>query len=244
MITAVSIPGAWKEDLFLSEMVKHPLDVHQATDAILVEHLSRRGRAFAGVGEPAAIAELLTEVSARGFVHGSMMRGTWDYLPETARTALELPVHEDWDWMDARSVAEVAGMEQVREVDRVAERSLIDHIRNRAIPDSYLSADTPDSRWFGWFDRTGAIRAVGGATGWSAGTWIRSAHLGSIGTEPGWQGRGIGSALTAGIAHIAVAEGASRVSLGVWAENRRAIALYQRLGFTTTHRIHSRRRAR
>jgi ribosomal protein S18 acetylase RimI-like enzyme len=45
-----------------------------------------------------------------------------------------------------------------------------------------------------------------------------ASYLSSIGTRPGWQGRGIG-------------EGDGWIYLGVFSENRRARALYERLGF-------------
>lgn len=243
MTTTSIIPEAWSQDAFLTEMVSHPLAAMTTDGAIVVEHRSRRGRAFVGVGEPAGVATLLERLDlSEPFAHGAMPRGAWDLVDPTTQAQFGLTGSEDWDWMDIEAVPQVPGMEQVRELDRVRERDVIERVRQLAIPDSYLSVDTGGSRWFGWADAAGQIRAIGGATGWNGTAWERSAHLGSIGTEPQWQGQGVGSALTAGITAIAVAEGATRVSLGVWADNARAIALYRRLGFTTSYTIHSRRR--
>lgn len=236
------IPAAWQADPFLMEMVEQPMSAVSNDAAIVVEDRARQGRAFLAAGVPSAIADLLQQVDRnRPFVGGSMMRGTWELLPAPVRRELDLPVGEDWNWMETTGAGHVPGMEHVRELDRVAERETIDRVRRTSIPHSYLSPDTAASRWFGIPGEGGLIRAIGGATGWDGTRWVRSAHLGSIGTEPGSQGRGIGAALTAGIASRAFAEGAPRVSLGVVRENARAIELYQRLGFRTTYKIHSRR---
>ena len=223
-------------------MVDEPLAVHETDEAIVVEHDSRRGMAFIGVGEPAGIAELLSGLDPYRFTRGTMIRGTWEFLSEAVRAGFAFAATEDWDWMDADFVPEAPGANQVRELDRVSERALIDPVRERAIPDSYLSVDTPGSRWFGWVDTSGDVRAIGGATGWDGERWNGAAHFGSIGTVPAFQGQGIGSALTSGMAQIAFREGATRVSLGVYAHNHRAIEIYRRLGFRTTYEINSRSR--
>lgn len=240
---AVTIPPAWSSHTFLTEMIDEPLAVHETDEAIVVEHESRRGMAFIGVGVPAGIAELLPRLDSSRFTRGSMIRGTWELLSEEVRAHFSFTATEDWDWMETTSVPEVPGTVQVRELDRTRDRTVIDSVRERAIPDSYLSVDTPDSRWFGWFDDDGRVRAIGGATGWNGSRWNGAAHFGSIGTEPAFQGRGIGSALTAGMARIAFNEGATRVSLGVYAGNVRAIEIYRRLGFRTMYEINSRSRA-
>jgi len=239
----VTIPPAWSSHTFLAEMVDEPLAIHETGEAIVVEQDSRRGMAFIGAGKPAAIAELLSGLDPRRFARGSMIRGTWELLSVDVRASFSFADSEDWDWMDADFVPEVPGSNRVRELDRVSERALIDSVRERAIPDSYLSVDTPGSRWFGWVDTSGEVRAIGGATGWDGERWKSAAHFGSIGTAPAFQGQGIGSALTAGMAQIAFREGATRVSLGVYAQNHRAIEIYRRLGFRTTYEINSRSRA-
>src|SRR5699024_9147220 len=129
------------------------------------------------------------------------------------------------------------------ELDPGRERGLIDRVRRLAIPDSFLDLDNPAARWFGWADDEGVIRGIGGALGSRERTWRNGAHFASIGTEPEWQGRGVGSALTSGMVEIAFTEGAREASLGVYVGNARAIEVYRRLGFTTRYQVHSRRRA-
>lgn len=243
MTTTREIPAPWSSDRFLTEMTGQVLTAHADAKGIVVVHRSSRGRAFVGVGEPRAIAGHLTHLADMPFVHGSMIRGTWEHLPADVRQELALPVAEDWDWLEIDYVPEVAGTETVRELDPVSDRAELLRVKDAAIPDSYLQVDSPGTRWFGWADEVGRIRAIGGATGWDGTRWPTGAHFGSIGTEPEWQGRGIGAALTTGMIAIAFAEGAERASLGVYPANIRAMALYRRLGFRLVYEIHSRRRA-
>ena len=76
----VTIPPAWSSHTFLAEMVDEPLAIHETGEAIVVEHNSRRGMAFIGVGKPTAIAELLSGLDPRRFIRGTMIRGTWELL--------------------------------------------------------------------------------------------------------------------------------------------------------------------
>lgn len=58
-----------------------------------------------------------------------------------------------------------------------------------------------------------------------------ASYLSSIGTRPGWQGRGLGTLITAACIRDSVAAGERHVYLGVREENVRARTLYERLGF-------------
>ena len=60
-----------------------------------------------------------------------------------------------------------------------------------------------------------------------------ASYLSSIGTRPAWRGRGFGSLITLALARDSVASGFDLVYLGVYADNIRAIRLYERLGFAT-----------
>lgn len=235
------IPPEWAGNRFLKEMLAEPVTVHLGATSIVVEHQTHRGLGFIGLGEPAEIATLLERTRPARFSFGHMARGTWQLLDPILREEFTLPQSEDWDWMDISHVPQVRGSERVREVDLTRERREIERVKAASIPDSFVTLDSPGVRWFGWEDSDGVLRAIGGAMGWDNGAWIDGAHFGSIGTESGWEGRGIGSALTAGMIRIAFAEGATRASLGVYVGNERAIRVYERLGFTTGFRVHSRR---
>ena len=60
-----------------------------------------------------------------------------------------------------------------------------------------------------------------------------ASYLSSIATRPAWRGRGLGSLITLALARDSMASGFDLVYLGVYADNRRAIRLYERLGFAT-----------
>jgi ribosomal protein S18 acetylase RimI-like enzyme len=60
-----------------------------------------------------------------------------------------------------------------------------------------------------------------------------ASYLSSIGTRPAWRGRGFGSLITLALTRDSVASGFDLVYLGVYADNTRAIRLYDRLGFAT-----------
>jgi ribosomal protein S18 acetylase RimI-like enzyme len=58
-----------------------------------------------------------------------------------------------------------------------------------------------------------------------------ASYLSSIGTRPGWQGRGLGAMVTAAACRDAAEDGDGWTYLGVFESNRRARTLYERLGF-------------
>ncbi|HEX7496575.1 MAG TPA: GNAT family N-acetyltransferase [Candidatus Limnocylindrales bacterium] len=60
-----------------------------------------------------------------------------------------------------------------------------------------------------------------------------ASYLSSIGTRPAWRGRGFGGLITLALARDSMASGSDLVYLGVYADNRRAIRLYEGLGFAT-----------
>ena len=73
-----------------------------------------------------------------------------------------------------------------------------------------------------------------GLAGYALATWRkggRAARLYSIAVDPLKAGRGVGRALLAGVETLAVEQGCEVLRLEVKEENRRAIALYERLGY-------------
>jgi ribosomal protein S18 acetylase RimI-like enzyme len=62
-------------------------------------------------------------------------------------------------------------------------------------------------------------------------TFDGASYLSSIGTRPGWRGRGFGAHITRVLVGDSRAEGVDLIYLGVYADNTAAIRLYQRLGF-------------
>lgn len=64
-------------------------------------------------------------------------------------------------------------------------------------------------------------------------TFDGATYLSSIGTRPGWQGRGLGTLVTVAAVQDGLAEGTGITYLGVFDDNVRARGLYERLGFVT-----------
>jgi len=62
-------------------------------------------------------------------------------------------------------------------------------------------------------------------------TFDGASYLSSIGTRPAWRGRGFGKLITVALARDSLELGIDLVYLGVYADNSRAIRLYDRLGF-------------
>lgn len=88
---------------------------------------------------------------------------------------------------------------------------------------------------------TGSVCLIARVAGVTAGaaelrvlTPRRCAHVGllSIGIHPDWKGQGLGRRLMVALIDHAAAHGLRRLELCVRADNPRAIALYESLGFT------------
>lgn len=62
-------------------------------------------------------------------------------------------------------------------------------------------------------------------------TFDGASYISSIGTRPSWRGRGFGEVITRALARDSIDAGLDLIYLGVYAENARAIRLYERLGF-------------
>jgi ribosomal protein S18 acetylase RimI-like enzyme len=67
-------------------------------------------------------------------------------------------------------------------------------------------------------------------------TFDGASYLSSIGTRPGWQGRGLGTLVTVAAIRDGLREASRLTYLGVFDDNVRARALYERLGFATLGR--------
>lgn len=84
--------------------------------------------------------------------------------------------------------------------------------------------------WLGVRDPVGQLRAVGGMERLATG----APHLTGIVTGAGERGRGLGRLVTTALTRRAVATWGV-CTLGVYADNTAAIALYRRVGFRTAH---------
>lgn len=180
-----------------------------------------------GVGQPEQLAQLLDKLKldARFFM---MPRGTWEY-PSFDRSNYGDPSH--WDLLLTDHIKQGVTPPHfggdIVEFDE-AEHDEVSQFQTEVYPHGRLRVDEPDTRWFG-LRFEGKIDCVIGASGW---TTRECVHLGSFATRPSARGRGIGTAVMAHVSEHAI-KALGAVSLGVYRENRAAIALYHRLGFRT-----------
>ena len=103
----------------------------------------------------------------------------------------------------------------------------------------WLATATQVVRYMGLRGTAGAYRRGMQAESVMPGPQPGEYYVGHLGVDPAWRGRGIGEAL---IAHLLTPErtrGARTAVLDVSAENPRAQALYERLGFRVTQTRHS-----
>jgi ribosomal protein S18 acetylase RimI-like enzyme len=230
------LPAPWAGDLFLREdQARWDLARSWSTgDASLLDvRPVHGGRAAVGVGDPATLAAWLAALASGPDrpepTRASLARGTWAMLPEEARRSYGLLPFSEWDWLvcDRPPGPPGPGEERVLPLEDAEERAAARELLAIANPTTPTTPDDPATLWWGWADGVGRLRGVVGGRRVGAGGPL---HLGGIGTDPGWRGQGVASALTAAVLRQGLAS-APWVSLGVRVGNDPARRVYRRLGF-------------
>lgn len=245
------IPVAWAAHPVVEAEARgwRVVDLVAGDDALVVHRtLPGGGDVLWGVGSADAAARLLLDAGERfapGVARSALPRGTTAAgRALAARTGRALPTHLEtdpvsaWDWFwtadpPPRQAGEERVVELVGDGGRAAARAALDE----ANPAAELDPALPGTRWWGWLDDAGTVRAVAGARRPGPGTaW----ELGSVATHPGWRGRGAGRAVTA-VATRAGLEDERVVALGMYAHNDTARRVYEALGYAVGQRFESRR---
>ncbi|ROS74562.1 GNAT family N-acetyltransferase [Cellulomonas sp. PhB143] len=199
------------------------------------------------LGEPEAAAELILAVARAGglpgpddaaqVVGGCVPRGTatLDVLEPTRAGAPPLPeilgrpATSAWDWWSTTTPpawAGAAGGPAARELSGDADRAAVLGALAAGNPGAELDPTDLATRWWGVRSAaTGELLSVAGASVHPAG-W----EIGGVATVPHARGAGLGSAVVAGAAAVALAH-APYATLGMYADNDAARAVYARLGF-------------
>ena len=182
------------------------------------------------LGEPAAVAALLTELLPElpPKQRVTVPRGTPACLP--AWVGLQ---GTDWDfrWLDAPPPVQ-PGEDLVRpEADETAVKALLAASSPTA---SAQPGDVAVRRWVG-IRQEGELLACAADTSGSTGV----GHLSSIAVLPAARGRGMAKAVTAGLTRLLFEEGCDLVTLGMYADNTAGRALYDALGYADEHRFTS-----
>ena len=183
---------------------------------------------LSALGAPRAVGALLEallpELPPRQRV--TVPRATPVHLP--AWVGLQ-GTHWDFRWLGAPPAPQ-DGEDRVTEVDDdVAVKALLTVASPRP---SAQPGDPAVRRWVGVLDHAGG-ELVACAADTSSATGV--GHLSSIAVRPDVRGRGLGRAVTAGLARRLFAEGCDVVTLGTYADNPDGRALYDALGFADDH---------
>ncbi|MQA01369.1 MAG: GNAT family N-acetyltransferase [Streptosporangiales bacterium] len=202
-----------------------------AADGALVWVNASHGRTrFSGVGPPAAAARLLAQVRDQvpAATRASLPRGWLAHLPTTV-TATPLA---DWDWLwTTTPPPQLAAEDRARRLT-VADLPAVRTLLEESSPGtSTWPGDDAAVRWAGLVAADGSLAACLADTSRSAAV----GHISSVATAHAHRRNGYGAALTAWTTRGLLAEGKSAVTLGMYADNDAARALYLRLGFACDH---------
>ncbi len=241
------LPSPWRQDrLVCSDAVGLERSRLEADgEALVTVTAHRSGTSVAAYGPAGSAARLVTALVSSGILRGPLH---WLTLPRDgdlpAAVASELDVEPlpGWDWLSV----DTAPAHQPRESDVVrldpeADAEAIRDCLRAANPGT--EADPSGSHEAGWWGVPSPgghlLGVVGASRRGSDRPGLETWHLHGLGVHPAARREGLGRALTAAAVRAGLAAGAPWVSLGVWADNAPALAMYAALGFRTDHRRRS-----
>lgn len=229
---AVPVSPPWRmwrsEQAFIAERLggrRHSLTlIPLATDADAT-------RAIAGGIEAVLSANLIADLGVNGV---SVPQ------PQAAVAAglLDLAAGGDWDWMwTTAPPPPVATTTRILELDDAADAAEIEALSRAHSPTAEGEPGTGTSeRWVGARAPGGALIGAGAMQRLSSGV----PHLAGIVVDPAYRGQGVGSAITAELTRIGLAD--SQVcTLGMYSDNPAARRSYLRVGYRTAWAWASRR---
>jgi ribosomal protein S18 acetylase RimI-like enzyme len=203
--------------------------------------VGRRGvPTLTAVGRPELAARILLDALEGGsdVRRVTLPRGTLELLPDALPGGAAIGDGADWDWMwttDAPPVQPREDEVEVLPADAEHDR-LVAELLDAASPRTSARPGDPQVRtWWG-------VRANGHLVACGANTEIVDGvpHLAGIAVLPSARGQGLGGAVSAAATRAVLAAGAPVCTLGMYADNGAARAVYARLGFRCQHRFSSR----
>lgn len=197
--------------------------------------------------------ELLTAVAARSADAGSPVSGVTISRGGRSLLPAHLQQPEAWEWdlwcTEQAPAPEAYAVPGGAVVDLAADDPRIAALLEVASPTASIPAGDPRvARWAGLEDVDAAddTRDTGGLVGLVAVTHHRSGahHLNDVATHPARRGRRLARLVCGTVTAQALDAGAPAVTLGMYADNDAARALYSALGFTcvrgqTSGRLHA-----
>ncbi|MET7964991.1 GNAT family N-acetyltransferase [Micromonospora zamorensis] len=183
--------------------------------------------AFAAPADTAALAALLADLApalpARLYAH--LSPGLSDVLARSFRLDSGGAHHR-------MALTDPARLSTVRPEGVVLGAADLPGLRRlyaRAYPGNWFDPRMVDTGQYLGVREGGELVAVAGVHVWSP--VYRVAALGNVTTHPRWRGRGLGAAVVAALC-VRLRETVEHVTLNVKADNRAAVRLYERVGFT------------
>lgn len=237
------LPPRWRHDRLVCSDAERLGSARVLNDEHALVALAARGRGTTGAayGERGGAARLVTALVRSGELHGpvlwlSMPRDVG--LPDAVCAELGLEPLPGWDWLSAdRPPSAQPREDDVVRLDPQADGPAIRDCLQTANPGTEADPTGPhEAGWWGVRAPDGGLIGVIGASRRGAATPQQHTwHLHGLGVRPSDRRQGWGRALTAAAVRDGLDAGAPWVSLGVWADNHAALAMYAALGFRTDH---------
>ncbi|MEU7918389.1 GNAT family N-acetyltransferase [Micromonospora zamorensis] len=183
--------------------------------------------AFAAPADTAALAALLADLApalpSRLYAH--LSPGLSDVLAGSFRLDSGGAHHR----MALTDPARLSAVRPEGVVLGTADLPGLRRLYERAYPGNWFDPRMVDTGQYLGVREGGELVAVAGVHVWSP--VYRVAALGNVTTHPRWRGRGLGAAVVAALC-VRLRETVEHVTLNVKADNRAAVRLYERVGFT------------
>ncbi|MGN8245500.1 GNAT family N-acetyltransferase [Cellulomonas soli] len=240
------LPPRWRQDRLVASDRQRltGAQVLEVSDEVLVlAQARRRGAAVVGYGTGGAAASAVVSLVDAGLLGApvdwlSLPRDV--DLPEATAARLQVQALPGWDWWSTTTVPPVQGPQDRVERLTDADATLVVDCLAEANPGSEADPSGADGAgWWGVRDGDRLIGVIGAAVRASDDPQRSTWHLQGLGVRAEARGRGLGRALTSVATREGLAAGLPWVSLGMWADNVAASALYGSLGFRTDHQRRS-----
>lgn len=140
-----------------------------------------------------------------------------------------------WDWMWTRARPDGSPYHAVEDLSDPEHADAVHRVLDTANPGSFARPGAPSvETWLG-VRLAGRLVGVGALERMADGT----GHLRGVSVLPDARGAGVGAALSHALTVRALERGSGAATLGCYADNSPALAIYRRLGYRTAHRFYS-----